>query len=297
MRRTRAMNGHAVKDLDKFLDRIHVGDCLKIMPRIPAGSIDLVLCDLPYGTTQNEWDCPISLDELWREYSRVRKPSGVVALTAQGAFTARLIMSNLSWFKYKIVWEKSKPTNFLNARKQPLRKHEDICIFYGQRPVYHPQMQAGGAYDKGVRKSQFTGSYGCFAPVRVKSDGGRFPCDIIYFKTSESEGEVYHPTQKPIALGRYLIRTFTNPGGVVLDNTCGSGSFLVSAVLEERRFVGIEMNRDVLLHKRHSVNLVEIARKRIREAQREAAAFLPAFRSYTMTYRRNGCARITRESE
>jgi site-specific DNA-methyltransferase (adenine-specific)/modification methylase len=225
------------------------------------------LCDLPYGTTQNHWDSPIQLDALWKQYERIIKDKGVIALTAQGLFTARLMLSNPKLFKYKIVWEKSKPTNFLNAKKQPLRKHEDILIFYKQQPDYHPQMSQGVPYNKGFRKDQLTGSYGDFKTVQVKSDGERYPTDVVYFKTAESEGAVFHPTQKPVDLGRYLIRTFTKEEDVVLDNTCGSGSFLVSAVLENRKFIGIEKNEEVYLHKKHRVDYIEICRKRIREAK------------------------------
>lgn len=255
--------------LVRLLNRVIEGDCLKVMKRIPDRSIDMILCDLPYGTTQNEWDSDIPLDQLWLEYERIIKGNGIIALTAHGLFTARLIMSNPKLFRYKIVWEKSKPTNFLNSSKQPLRKHEDICIFYRQQPTYNPQMQNGPAYNKGVRKNQLTGSYGVFHPVEVKSEGERYPSDVVYFKTAESEGPIYHPTQKPVALGRYLIRTYTNPGGVVLDNACGSGSFLVAAVLEDRNFVGIELNEEPYLHKRHLVDYIEITRSRVKEAHEQ----------------------------
>jgi len=239
------------------------------MRDIPPNSIDMVLCDLPYGTTQNLWDSVIPLDELWSHYDRVIKDRGVIALTGQGLFTAILMLSNPRLFRYKIVWVKSKPTNFLNAKKQPLRKHEDVCIFYKNPPVYHPQMSIGEPYNKGFRKDQFTGSYGEFKTVEVKSNGERYPTDVVYFKTAESEGEVLHPTQKPVQLGRYLIRTFTNPGDVVLDNACGVGSFLVAAVAEGRQFIGIEKNEEVLLHRRHTVDYIKICEQRIRAAEQE----------------------------
>ncbi len=254
------------KNIDSFVNSIIQGDCLEVMKHFPDDSIDMVLCDLPYGTTQNKWDSVIPLNELWLEYRRVVKRNGAIVLTSQGLFTAALIMSNPEDFKYKIVWEKSKPTNFLNAKKQPLRKHEDICVFYRKQPTYNPQMTKGTPYDKGVRKDQLSGSYGNFKPVHVHSDGSRFPTDIVYFKTAESEGKVFHPTQKPIELGRYLIRTFSNPGDVVLDNTCGSGSFLVSAVLEGRNFIGIEKNEDVLLFKKDAIDYVALSKKRVLEA-------------------------------
>lgn len=238
-------------------------DCLTAMKAIPDQSVNMVLCDLPYGTTQNSWDSVIPLHKLWREYERILAPQGAVVLTGQGPFTARLMMSNEAWFKYKLVWEKSKPTNFLNAKKQPLRKHEDVCIFYPRQPKYKPQMGAGDAYDKGVRKNQLTGSYGDFRPAHIKSEGGRYPTDVIYHKTAESEGTVYHATQKPVGLGQYLIRTYTDAGDVVLDNAFGSGSFLVAAALEGRNAIGIELNEDVELFRNGAVDLIEVAQQRL----------------------------------
>jgi site-specific DNA-methyltransferase (adenine-specific)/modification methylase len=235
------------------------------MKQVPANSIHLVLCDLPYGTTQNKWDSVIPLEPLWEEYRRVLAPKGVIVLTSQGPFTARLILSNEPWFKYKWVWIKSKPTNFLNAKKQPLRRHEDVCVFYPTQPNYTPQMQQGDGYDKGVRKNQLTGSYGDFQAVRVKSEGGRYPTDVVYFKTAESEGEVWHATQKPVALGQYFVRTFTKPGQVVLDNTSGAGSFLVSALREGRNFFGIELNDDEQRFKNADIDLIDVTRKRLSE--------------------------------
>ena len=258
--------------ISDFINQVIKGDCLEVMKEIPAKSIDMILCDLPYGTTQNHWDSVIPTDQLWSHYERIIKDKGVIALTGQGLFTANLMLSNPRLFKYKITWVKSKPTNFLNAKKQPLRKHEDICIFYKSQPAYNPQMTYGEPYNKGFRKDQFTGSYGDFKTVEVKSNGERYPTDVVYFKTAESEGEVYHPTQKPLELGRYLIRTFTKEGEVVLDNTCGSGSFLVSAVLEGRKFIGIEKNEDVYLFKKHKVDYIEVSKKRIKEAETQYRA-------------------------
>jgi len=255
------------KTIAQFENRVLEGDCLEVMADIPTGSIDMILCDLPYGTTQNHWDSVIPLDKLWAHYERIIKDNGVIALTGQGLFTANLMLSKPRLFKYKITWVKSKPTNFLNAKKQPLRKHEDVCIFYKNQPAYNPQMTYGEPYNKGFRKDQLTGSYGDFKTVEVKSNGERYPTDVVYFKTAESEGKVHHPTQKPVELGRYLVRTFTKEGEIVLDNTCGSGSFLVSAVLEGRKFIGIEKNEDVYLFKKHEVDYVEISKKRIKEAE------------------------------
>ena len=261
---------------------IFQGDCLEVMNELDDDSVDLVLCDLPYGTTRNKWDSVIPLDELWKQYRRVVRRRGVVILSSQGKFTARLILSNESWFRYKFVWIKSKPTNFLNARRQPLRQHEDICIFYGSQPNYTPVMSQGEPYDKGTRKAQYTGSYGDFLPVQVKSDGERFPTDALYCKTAESEagGRVWHPTQKPVALGRYLVRLFTREGDVVLDNAFGSGSFLVAAALEGRRFIGIEKNEEVHLFKKERIDYMEVARMRLSEvetAMRSAERSPPLF--------------------
>lgn len=251
----------------EITNKLFEGDCLQVLPFFPSQSVDLILCDLPYGTTQNKWDSVIPLEPLWQQYTRILKTNGAVILTSQGVFTAKVILSRESWFKYKIVWEKSKPTNFLNAKKQPLRKHEDLCVFYARQPVFNPEMGKGEPYDKGVRKNQLSGSYGDFLPSHVKSSGERYPTDVVYFKTAESEGPVWHPTQKPVELGRYLIRTYTNPGALVLDNAFGSGSFLVAAALEGRNYVGIEKNQDVHLFKRVQVDYVGLAKKRLEEVE------------------------------
>jgi len=263
------MKKNRILSPEEYMNHLFKGDCLDIMTHLPDKSVDMILCDLPYGTTQNKWDSVISLDELWKQYHRIVKPTGAIVLTSQGVFTAKLILSNERFFKYKIIWEKSKSTNFLNAKKQPLRKHEDICVFYRMQPCYHPQMRPGIPYSKGIRKDQFTGSYGNFKPSLVESKNGlRYPTDIVYFKTPESEPEatVWHPTQKPVELGRYLIRTFSNEGDIVLDNTFGAGSFLVSAILEKRNFIGIEKNQNARLFKEKYVDLIQVARDRIKNA-------------------------------
>jgi site-specific DNA-methyltransferase (adenine-specific) len=259
-------------------DEIIEGDCLKVMNSIKDQSVDLVLCDLPYGMTNNRWDTLIDLVKLWEHYKRIIKPNGVIALTGQHAFTARLIMSNLSWFRYKIVWIKSKAGNFLNAQKQPLRRHEDICIFYDRQPLYLPQKVDGQPYDKGIRKDNKSGSYGSFNSFPARSiDGSRWPTDVqffeeeeikdwIYTKVASDTDGVFHPTQKPVDLGRWIIRTYTRPGQVVLDNACGSGSFLVAAVLEDRHFIGIDKN-DRSFHHGKAVDYISITRKRIAEAR------------------------------
>lgn len=262
----------SLASLDPYLNTIIEGDCLYEMSRFPPKSIDMILCDLPYGTTQNHWDSVIPLDQLWSHYERIIKDNGAIVLTAQGLFSAQLILSNTRLFKYKVTWVKSKSTNFLNAKKQPLRKHEDILIFYKKQPKYFPQMASGEPYNKGFRKNQLTGSYGDFKSIEVKSGGERYPTDVVYFKTAESEGSVYHPTQKPVELGRYFIKTFTQPNDIVLDNTCGSGSFLVAAALESRKFIGIEKNQEGFMFKNQPVDYVQLSRKRTNEALRKIEA-------------------------
>ena len=249
-----------------YINQVFEGDCLEYMEVLPDNSIDMVLCDLPYGITQNKWDSLIPLDELWKQYKRIVKVNGAIVLTSHGIFTAILIMSNPSMFKYKWIWEKSKSTNFLNAKKQPLHKHEDVCVFYKKQPTYNPQMLAGAPYDKGIRKNQLSGSYGDFLPVHVQSNGERYPTDIVYFKTAESEGEVIHPTQKPVEMGRYFVRTYSNPGDIILDNTSGSGSFVAAALLEGRNFVAIEKNKDVALFKNKEIDYIKATKQRLYKA-------------------------------
>lgn len=266
------MTKRGVSKLDEnlvpFINRVHEDDCLNLLPKLPSESIDMILCDLPYGITQNSWDSVVPLDKLWGEYKRIIKPNGVIVLTAAGVFTARLILSCEEMFKYKWVWVKSKASNFLNAKKQPLRKHEDVLVFYNQPPTYNPQMTEGLPYYKGMvdHTVKDSGSYGSQVDTLGKSeDGKRYPVDVISFKTAESEpyGAVMHSTQKPVDLGRYFVRTYTNPGDVVLDNCCGSGSFILSAMLEGRNFIGIELNKGVTLYKSNPLNLIALCKARI----------------------------------
>lgn len=253
-----------------MINNVVQGDTIAKMKELPDNSVDLLLVDLPYSTNQNKWDRVMPLPDLWEQYHRVVKENGAMIFTASGMFTAKLVLSNPKEYKYNYTWIKSKATNFLNAKKQPLRKHEDILVFYQKQPTYNPQMTSGSAYSKGIRKDQITGSYGDFKPVLVKSKGKRYPVDVLYFKTAEAESKVVHPTQKPVALGRYLgrylIRTFSNPGDVVLDNTSGSGSFLVAALKEGRNFIGIEKNENVALFKKQKVDYIEVTKSRINQA-------------------------------
>ena len=192
-------------NIQDFINKVIEDDCLKVMPNIPDKSVDMILCDLPYGTTQNKWDSVIDLNKLWQQYMRIIKDNGAIVLTAQGLFTAKLILSNEDWFKYKIVWIKSKSTNFLNAKKQPLRKHEDICVFYKQQPTYNPQMTKGESYDKGIRKNQYTGSYGDFKPRHVQSNGMRYPNDVLFMDDNELPIEDFLYVKRLSQKDQYII--------------------------------------------------------------------------------------------
>lgn len=217
---------------------LYQGDCLWMMNAIPAGSVDLVLCDLPYGTTQNKWDIIIDFEQLWEHYRRVCK--GAIVLTAQCPFDKVLGASNLEMLKYEWIWKKNSSTGFMNANKMPLKIHENILVFYNKLPVYNPQFSLGESYTKlkGGYNPSLGNNYGV-ARVRtdIVNEGKRFPNSIVEFKRIERP---LHPTQKPVALMEYLIRTYTNPGGTVLDNCMGSGTTGVACVNTDRKFIGIE---------------------------------------------------------
>lgn len=179
---------------------------------------------------------------MWCELKRVIKPNGAIVLFGSEPFSSLLRCSNLKMFKYDWIWEKSKATGFLNSKKQPLRSHETISVFYSKQPIYNPQKMKGDSYNKGVRKEQTENDvYGRFNQVEVKSDGLRFPRSVQYFKTAESEGG-FHKTQKPVALLEYLIKTYSNEGETVLDFTAGSFSTGVAALNTNRKFIGIEID-------------------------------------------------------
>lgn len=217
---------------------LHLGDCLDGMAKLPAASVDLILADLPYGTTQNKWDSVIPLDALWTQYWRIAKPNAAVVLTASQPFTTALIGSNLDKFRYCLVWDKVGTTGFQTARVMPLRRHEDICVFYRAKPTYNPAMEVRGMpRKKGGSKTD----NGCYGELRSAESFNNtyYPTSIIEVSNASKVGLV-HPTQKPVALMEYLIRTYTNPGDVVLDNTMGSGTTGVAAAQSGRRFIGIE---------------------------------------------------------
>lgn len=235
---------------------LHLGDCIENLKNITDTSVDMVLCDLPYGTTQCNWDVIIPFDDLWKELNRICKKNAAMVFTASQPFTSLLITSNIKNFKYNWVWEKSKATGYLNSKKQPMRAHEDVCVFYRKQPTYNPIMVSGTPYNKGEAHRP-TDVYGEQKSVLVKNDSGlRFPRTVQYFKTAESEGKVVHPTQKPVSLMEYLIKTYTKDGDVIIDPTMGSGTTGVAAINLNRKFIGIELDE----------NYFNIAQKRIEEA-------------------------------
>lgn len=215
---------------------LYNGDCLEILPTLPDASVDMVLCDLPYGTTQNKWDSVIPLEALWTEYWRVC--SGAVVLTASQPFTSSLVASGLDWFKYAWVWEKSAATGHLNAKRIPMKVHEDIIVFAKGAAPYNPQgLEPLG---KTVRRGNNGTNFGKSGTENFQ-EWTNYPRSILRFP---HEGKSVHPTQKPVALFEYLIRTYTNEGDTVLDNTMGSGTTGVACRNTGRKFIGIERDPD-----------------------------------------------------
>ena len=218
--------------------KLMLGDCLELMRDIPDGSVDMVLCDLPYGTTQNKWDSVIPFEPLWEQYKRIIKKHGVIVLTASQPFTTALIASNMGMFKYCWVWEKPKASGFLNARRRPLAAHEDIVVF-GSAKTYNPQGLIPVSVNSSRKNKSGTGNFGKVSDRPYIQKEGNFPRSVQRF---QHETSPQHPTQKPVALIEYLIRTYTNEGETVLDNCMGSGTTGVACVNTGRKFIGIEMD-------------------------------------------------------
>ena len=233
------------------------GDCLERMKEIPDGSVDMVLADPPYGTTACKWDTVIDLPLMWEQLKRAIKPNGAIVMTASQPFTSALVMSNPKMYKHCWVWDKKTISNPLQAKYQPLRQHEDICIFYKKQPVYNPKMQAGSPYNDNRSTGARNASVGAFKGVErqvINNDGTRYPSSVQKFSNGNN-GNV-HPTQKPVALMEYLIRTYTDERDTVLDFTMGSGTTGVAAKNTGRKFIGIELDKEYF----------KIAARRIHEA-------------------------------
>ena len=224
------------------------GDCLELLNQVKDESIDLVLADLPFGMTANKWDSVIPLAPLFEQYQRIIKPHGAVLLFGMGKFGANLIVNapKKMPYRYDLIWEKTKPVGFLLCNHMPLRAHENIYVFYKHLPTYHPQMRFGfkpykGRYVKDKSGDNYNQTSGNYTPRQ--SSGERFPIDVIKF-SSENNSNSVHPTQKPVDLLQYLIKTYTDEGMTVLDNTMGSGSTGVAAVSLNRNFIGMELDED-----------------------------------------------------
>lgn len=223
--------------------RLYQGDCLDVLPTLDAGSVDAVICDLPYGTTACAWDTVIPFAPMWEQLKRIVKPSGAVVLFGSQPFTSALVMSNAGWFRYSLVWRKTLATNFMCLRGQPAKKHEDIAVFYRQQPTFNPQMQKGMPYtDNRARADKKIGIHDTLTSLRkpIDNTGTRYPDTVVEFSNGNNETE--HPTQKPLDLLRYLVRTYTNAGDTVLDFTMGSGTTGVACRMEGRNFIGIELD-------------------------------------------------------
>ena len=223
------------------------GDCLELMEDIPDKSIDLILCDLPYGTTRNSWDEVIPFDKLWAQYNRIIKDNGAILLFAQGKFYVNLVSSNMKMFRYDLVWDKELVSGFLNAKRMPLRRHEQVAVFYKHLPTYNPQFTQGKPlHSKGTAyqtKELTNNNYGDFKATDDDRAGSteKYPTSIIKFQKPHPSVCV-HPTQKPIELLEYLIKTYTNEGDTVLDNCMGSGSTGVACKNTDREFIGMELD-------------------------------------------------------
>lgn len=248
--------------------QLYNGDCLEVMKQIPDGSIDMVLCDLPYGTTACDWDKPIDFETMWTQYRRICKPNSAIVLFSAQPFTTDLINSNRKDFRYEIIWEKTLKTGFYSANKMPLKGHENILVFYRKLPTYHPQKYKVERSDVGrirTKKADRCVLYGHVKEQDWVETGERYPHDVIHFSNwngalfGNTQKATRHPTQKPIPVLEYLIKTYSNEGNTILDNTMGSGSTGVACVNTNRNFIGIELQKDFF----------DIAKQRIEDAQNE----------------------------
>ena len=218
------------------------GNCLVEMKNIHSKSIDMILCDLPYGMTKNSWDIALPFDELWNEYNRIIKDNGAIILFGSQPFTSLMITSNLKMFRYSLVWEKNKFSDFLNAKRKPMKTNEDIVIFYKKQPTYNPQYWYSTPYERWNKQSAVDkqSNYGSHKENYVQSDGKRLPTTVLKFNRVERP---VHPTQKPTNLLEWLIKTYSNENDVVLDNCMGSGSTGVACKNTNRKFIGIELEK------------------------------------------------------
>lgn len=234
------------------VNRICYGDCLEGMKLLPAQSVDMILSDPPYGVTANAWDSIINLDRLWSEYKRIIKPKRAIVLTARCPFDKVLAMSNLPWLRYEWIWEKSRATGFLDAKRSPLRAHENILVFCDRSPPYHPQFEKGKPY-KSTRRARYDANTGKHLRAAVSENPGfRYPRSVLHVA---SESNTVHHTQKPLALFEYLIKTYTNPGEIVLDSCMGSGTTAIACLNTGRNFIGFELDPDCFQAAQHRLQI------------------------------------------
>lgn len=235
--------------------KLMYGDCLELMDYIYDESVDLILCDLPYGVTKNKWDSVIDLKKLWQHYERIIKPNGAIVLFGQDKFSAKLMLSNEKIHRYNLIWEKTTPTGHLNAKKMPLRSHEDILVFYKQLPTYNPQKTTG--HERKVstanhkRNSKKTTNYGEHGLTTYDSTE-RYPKSVWKFATDKQKS-AFHPTQKPLKLIEEIVKTYSNEGDLVLDNCAGSGTTGIGCIVTNRNFILIEKEKD----------MIEVIKKRV----------------------------------
>ena len=253
------------------IDKIYQGDCLELIKQLPDKSIDCIICDPPYEVLNKnnkdaQWDRIIPFDELWQQYERVAKDNAAIILFAQGMFTARLMMSNPKLWRYNLVWQKGgRCSGFLNAKKMPLREHEDIVVFYRKQPTYNPQMTKCLPHERNHSRGRQQGEqtnrcYGEFGKAEDIITDLKYPKSILNFNRPHPQ---IHPTQKPVALIQYLIKTYSNENDLILDNCIGSGTTAVAAIKEKRHFIGMELNKEYY----------DIACKRVKEAKMYQSLF------------------------
>lgn len=231
------------------------GDCLELMKDIPDKSIDMILCDLPYGTTSCKWDTIIPFEPLWAQYKRIIKDNGAIVLTASQPFTSALVMSNPEWFRYEIIWEKERPTNIFFMKKQIAKVHENILVFYNHQPIYNPIMSKSQGVKNGhqvVDNNSKTHLKQTYKYAKGYNPDLIYPRSVV--KMNRDRLKALHPTQKPVALFEYLIRTYTNEGDLVLDNCAGSGTTAIACINTKRNFILIEKEQEYIniIHKRLS---------------------------------------------
>lgn len=227
-------------------NKVHQIDCIEGMKHLPDNSVDLILCDLPYGQTSNKWDTPIDMDALWKGYKRVLTDNGVVLLTAKGQFMVDLILSNRDWFRYEWIWDKNKGANFAHVRYRPLNTHEYVLVFSPKgRPTYNPQMTDGKPYTQKRLQQSVKGIADNMGRHTTTSDGKRYPKSILRVE-GMAQRHIIHPTQKPVSLFEYLVNTYSNPGETVLDTCMGSGTTAIACELTGRNWIGFELETDYI---------------------------------------------------